>query len=289
VDAGRRFAVYSDEFIAVPARQIGIASSVGKETLLKALSLYLSSDFVTYQQFFITSQWGINASIATLDSLKNLPIPLDNLSEKELIELAELRDTLVEISQNMWKPRLEAGVIVHAEQVFADKVAELNDKIFRILGLRETERILIQDFVNMNMQCIQGKVTKEVLTRPSESTMRVYLERLKKELDIFIAGESETQHKISAHYDTRFVMIAIRLSQTGSPQAPTLQAADKKSSQEFAKIHERLQQRHSQWMYFNRNLRIYDHGTTYCFKPMQALTGHSDRRFLMLARSLLKH
>ena len=45
---------YSDEFITV--RSNWWSASAGKETLLKALSLYLSSDFVTYQQFFTTSQ-----------------------------------------------------------------------------------------------------------------------------------------------------------------------------------------------------------------------------------------
>jgi hypothetical protein len=271
VDAGRRFAVYSNEFIAVSARQIGIASAAGKETLLKALSLYLSSDFVTYQQFLTTPEWGISTSRATLDSLKNLPIPLDNLSEKELMGWAELRDTLAEISQNTSELRLEAAVVAHAEQVFADKVAELNDRVFHLLDLQEAEKILVRDFVNMNMQCIKGKVTKEVLDRPSESTMLIYLERLQKELDTFIAAESETQHEISACYDTRSAMISIRLPQTGLPASPTLRSADNETSQEFANIRERLLQRHSQWLYFNRNLRIYDHDTLYCFKPMQAL------------------
>jgi hypothetical protein len=66
-------------------------------------------------------------------------------------------------------------------------------------------------------------------------------------------------------------MIAIRLPQAGMPQPPTIRAADKETRQEFVKIRERLKQRHSQWMYFNRNLRIYDYDTIYCFKPMQAL------------------
>ena len=108
---GERFTVYSDEFIAVRAHQIGIAAAVGTETLLKALSLYLSSDFVTYQQFFTSSQWGISTSIATLDSLKNLPVPLDKLSQQELSTWAKLRDTLAEVSRRYqrlaWELKLQ--------------------------------------------------------------------------------------------------------------------------------------------------------------------------------------
>ena len=123
VDAARRFAIYSDEFIAVPARQIGIASSVGNEFLLKVLSLYLSSDFVTYQHFFTTPEWGISTSRATLDSLNNLPVPLDGLSQKEFTAWAELWDILAEMSQTMLEPSLGVNVAIQAEQVFADKIA----------------------------------------------------------------------------------------------------------------------------------------------------------------------
>jgi hypothetical protein len=78
LDAGRRFAVYSDEFLAVPTRQIGIASSAGNEALLKALSLYLSSDFVTYQQFFTTSEWGIGTGqkLCHYHRFQNWPVRL---------------------------------------------------------------------------------------------------------------------------------------------------------------------------------------------------------------------
>ena len=271
VDEGRRFAVYSDEFLAVPARQIGIAASVGNETLLKALSLYLSSDFVTYQQFFITSQWGVSTSIATLDSLKNLPVPLDDLSDQELMEWAELRDTLADMSQQVLAPRLGDNIVAGAEDAFSDKIAELNDRVFQALGLRESEKILIRDFVHINMQCTQGKVTQEVLDTPAEFTIQLYLQRLKKELDAFIADELGTQHEVMVHYDTRSAMIAIRLTQDNPSQSITVQAADKETTQEFTQIRERLKQQHSQWIYFNRNLRIYDHDTIYCFKPMQAL------------------
>jgi hypothetical protein len=258
VDEGRRFAVYSEEFIAISAGQIGIASASGKELLLKALSLYLSSDFVTYQQFFTTSQWGISTSIATLDALKNLPIPLDSLSQKELIEWADLRDSLAEIA-------------VQERQCFADKIAELNERVYCLLGMRETDRILVHDFVTMTMQCIQGKVTKEVLASPSESIMQLYSQCLKRELDAFIDGQPDMQHEILVLHNSHSAMLAIRLIHGKVSLSPTIRPANEETAREFSQIRERLKQRHSQWLNFNRNLRIYDRDVVYCFKPMQAL------------------
>jgi hypothetical protein len=101
--------------------------------------------------------------------------------------------------------------------------------------------------------------------------MQSYLQRLKKELDAFIKDELGTQHEVMAHHDTHSAMIAIRLTRDNPSQFITVQAADKETTQEFAKIRKHLKQHHSQWIYFNRNLRLYDHDTIYCFKPMQAL------------------
>ena len=49
-DAARKFAIYSDEFIVVGARQPAIAGPRDEADFLKVLSLYLSSDFAKYHQ-----------------------------------------------------------------------------------------------------------------------------------------------------------------------------------------------------------------------------------------------
>jgi len=74
VSAARNYAVYSDEFIIVPARQIGIVSCTGDKEFLKALSLFLSSDFAFYHQFFRSTQFGVQRAVSTLESLRNRPL-----------------------------------------------------------------------------------------------------------------------------------------------------------------------------------------------------------------------
>ena len=48
VSAARIFAVYASDYLIVPARQIGIVSATDDRDFLKALSLFLSSDFAFY-------------------------------------------------------------------------------------------------------------------------------------------------------------------------------------------------------------------------------------------------
>ena len=100
VDKLRRFAIYSEEYIAVPPRQIGIAGDDSNKALLKALSLYLVSDFAIYHQFLHSPEWGVSTSISTLKTLRRLPVPLGCLSDKELSEWASLHTAIVQAARH---------------------------------------------------------------------------------------------------------------------------------------------------------------------------------------------
>ena len=70
------------------------------QRLLKAISLYLISDFATYQQFLTAPQWGISMSIATLQCLRELPVPFLHFKEKEIAEWANLHLRILDASRN---------------------------------------------------------------------------------------------------------------------------------------------------------------------------------------------
>ena len=57
-------------------------------------------------------------------------------------------------------------------------------------------------------------------------------------------------------------------------------AADQDGARSLRTLRERLRHKHSQWVYFNRSLTIYDRGVLYRFKPMQRL--HWTRRQAIL-------
>ncbi len=82
VDASRRFAVFSDQFIAIPPRHIGIAGTKANESLLRILSLLLSSDFCTYHQFLTSPQWGIDATRADHPAARSLKTIRDRLRKR---------------------------------------------------------------------------------------------------------------------------------------------------------------------------------------------------------------
>lgn len=271
VDAARRFAIYSDEFIGIPARQIGIAGPEGSGDLLRALSLYLCSDFAVYHQFLTCPEWGISTNRATLDGLKALPVPLEQLGKADLREWAQLQQSLASASS-----ALQAGPLgsdtPNADAELARLVDQMNALVLDLLGLRESERMLIHDLVNIRMQLAKGKVTRALARPPSESEIRTYIGGLSEELNTFLQNQPGLWHEVGAVFDRDSAMVSIDLRRGPKGEAkPTVVHAGHPTARQFEKVRKNLRHRHGQWIYFDRGLRVYEGSHTYLFKPMQEL------------------
>jgi hypothetical protein len=163
LDASRRFAIFSEEFILVPPRQIGIASTnLEDSALLKALALYLNSGFTLYHQFFETSQWGIQKSISTLRTLKKLPVP-------DLRKYAKNWSAFYSDLQSRTKP---------GEAIPEKDQRAINRMVSKALGLKPSEQFMIEDFVSVNLLMVHGKVEHEAVRPPKEKEIFDYLKAL---------------------------------------------------------------------------------------------------------------
>lgn len=97
----------------------------------------------------------------------------------------------------------------------------------------------------------------------------MYAKRLQQELDEFVDEDSDHRHSVSILYDNDSGLICVDF--LTSKRAPTVSvsAADRDAAAVFSKTRAELQHQVGQWLYFNRNLRIYEGTKTYVFKPMQ--------------------
>lgn len=262
VDASRRFAVYSDEFIAIPARQIGVAASSQESVLMRALALYLGSDFCRYQQFFMTPQMGVSVSIATLKSFRTLPIPLASMNEDEICEWANMQRKMMSDSEQA----------EHHNRL-------VDQRVYEALGLSTTEQTLVEDFVCWNLKQIKGKVASESVVAPTEEFVGAYLETLKRELDVFIGSEAGVSHDVCVVRGDGEAMIAIQMKQGQTGKAVILESSSNVANQ-LRETRSRLLEQHAQWLYFERCLGIYDDGRMYMFKPLETI--HWTRRQAIL-------
>jgi hypothetical protein len=271
VDSARRFSVFSNEFIVVPQRQIGIAGKTSDVALLKALALYLSSNFAVYHQFLLSTSWGIERDISDKSELIRLPIPLDDLSSHELSEWASFYDELVRAtsseSQNtLFNTRKQMNNI-------SPLLEQLNERVYALMGINQSERWLIQDLLHVRKRLNEGRIAIEATGPVNETEMLAYASVLKVELDSFLDGDIKDQHRITVFHSNDLAMAKIdhpRKPPAGSVSVVRVEDQDTKNK--FEKIREGLLRKQGQWIYFNRNLKLFEGRTTYFVKPLQRLS-----------------
>ncbi len=274
VDAARRFAVFSEEFLVVPPRQIGIAGKPSDVDLLKALTLYLNSNFALYHQFMTSTFWGIERDRPDKNDLEKLPIPIGLLSNNELKKWADLHDRIVEEDSNRKKCNGVGKTVPEKKERSIDKLlARLNELVYDVLNLEVSEKWLVEDLLFVRMKLNEGKSppdTKRAATLPE---FQEYAKILKDELDAFLDHATRNQHEVSIFYSDHYAMVKIHRPETPPPARPVCVAKIDESeiNREFARLGRNLTRKQGQWIYFERNLKLYEGRTAYFFKPIQRL------------------
>jgi hypothetical protein len=278
VSAARNFATYSEKFIVVPPRQIGIVSVDGNRPLLKALALYLSSDFAFYHAFLTSTQFGVQRGRGTLESLRQIPIPLFKLTPSELAQWVALHDRLA-----LTKPRL----LPDPKQSNAEldesptddgqdaMIEELNRRVSDALGLDEGDRALVEDLVRIRVALNDGKIGRDAMNPALKKELQSYAEWLKREFD----GQSDGEiHSVTVLHDDHSGFVAIEPAKDrGSIRVV---GTDVESTRTLARTREQLREEHAQWVYFDRSLRLHDGKKTYLFKPIQRMHWTRTRALL---------
>jgi hypothetical protein len=291
VSAARNFAVYIDEYLIVPPRQIGIGSPQKDEQLLRCLSLFLSADFAFYHQFMRSTQFGVQRGRATLDALRAIPIPLLELSETQVKVWLQLHDrlletspiTLVQAEDNKSQPALLSDTSPPIQPL----LRQLNTLVSDALGLDQYERELVDDFVHVRLELNDGKVGEPAVRKPTPKELAEYGKCLKRELDDFVGGTYSKRHLIHIVFDELSGMVAIDFTKNLElAKKVQVSIAGAEESKQLERTRERLRAERAQWVYFDRNLRIYDGTKTFIMKPMQRF--HWTRTQAMLdAREII--
>ena len=131
---------------------------------------------------------------------------------------------------------------------------------------------LIDDFVRVRCALNDGRLGTEAVHAPTKPEMRKYATSLQKELDDFIEGELPGGHDVQIVYDSDSGMICVTLVQNAKTRGLiSVLKANTPEAKTLDKYRKQIRQQKSQWVYFNRNLRIYNDNQICIFKPMQQL------------------
>jgi len=270
VGASRNFAVYHDRFLIVPPRQIGIASPHKDQAFLKALALYLNSDFAMYHQFFSSPELGVKRPRATLQALRALPVPFSGDNPASLVSW----DDLFQKTQSL--PDTKGFFAIDEEDRFdADLTAilnELNNLTSEALQLDPRQRVAVHDLVHIRMELDDGRVGRAAIRPPAKAELIAYATRLQSELDDFLGEDAAAHHRIEVSTDGQSGVVEIELIRDDRQrQSIEILDAGDKAALQFEEARRLIREKRSQWVYFNRNLRIYEGTTTYLFKPFRRM------------------
>ncbi|UCE59249.1 MAG: N-6 DNA methylase [Phycisphaerales bacterium] len=276
VSASRAFVIYSDQYFIPVGRQIAIGGANSDAAFLKALSLFLNSDFVFYHQFFTSPEFGIGRDRAVLDAMKALPIPFDQLSAAFSRDWCNLHSRIVDLPIRRLADKADDQMRLSysgADDVAAERenlIRELNTLTKEALKLDDREQALVDDFAHVRLELNDGKTGKPAVRPPEVKEMRAYAKRLRSELNAFIGRELLKSHSVRVIHDELSAMICVNLTRDANVARKIIvEHADNEGVRQLRKTRQRLRQEVSQWVYFDRNLRLYEGTRTYLFKPMQ--------------------
>lgn len=275
VHAARNYAVYGDGFLIVPPRQIGIAGPPESADMLKALSLYLVSDFVHYFELVHATQVETRG-VSTLKTLKKVPIPLDRLSPRELTEWAGLQAQLAEASAARFPPSdkdlpLFDGTSDGDRGRLEALEAELNQRVNTLLGLSKTEVALINDVLAIFLPLADGKIAGPALASPTQADQQRYAQTLKAQLDAFLGADHPQGHMVQVvtapGTAARWGAVQVRLA--NGPGVARVLRADEQTRSTLSAAAKALESLRKQWLYFERNLFVHQTDQSIIGKPMQ--------------------
>jgi hypothetical protein len=245
---------------------------------LKALSLYLSSDFAYYHQFLTSPQFGVKRDVATLKALRAIPVPLTKYSAEQLKPWVNLHSRLVKTTPiDVREVRQESRhkqpkLFYEDEESLESLLKELNDLVYDSLGFDARDRALVHDLVNVKLELNDGRIGQPAVRPPKPDELKAYARRLKGDLDAFVDDELEKWHQVGILFDkassSGMVQIDLIADKVIAREIVVV-SADSPTAKQLEKTRQRLRKQQSQWVYFDRNLRIYEGTKTYVFKPLQ--------------------
>lgn len=275
VSAARNFAIFSNEFLVVPPRQIGIISPAGDARLLKALALFLSSDFARYHEFLSASQLGVQRFVSTLASVREIPIPLEQLPASELNEWVKLHDRLAKTQPQRLSndgpglPELDFEGSGSSESS-ADGIRELNERVALALGLTPREQGLIRSLVDSRIELNDGKVGQAAVRPPDDPDLEAYCQALKEDLDGFLGVTPAKGHDLSVLRIEDAALLRVTFPNPPRTKGSIrIEKAARAKDGSIAEIFATLKAHDPQWAYFRRSLRYYEGDDTYILKPLQ--------------------
>jgi hypothetical protein len=244
--------IFSEQYFAIPPRQMGISAPKEDAETLRALAIYLGSSLVDYYIFFHVPEWGVYSRFphVVLRAVRSIPTP--DLSAKQTAALAKTHRELIreEKTFELTEPNEER----------INKQRLIDETVFETLDIPDDLRLLIEDFRDTRLPLDRGASVLDTLGKaPSIKWLQSYGRTLRDELERFLLDEARVSVNLIASQE--LISCQIELHSNGG-RTPGVNVTAVPSGHQLRsllrRLRSRLGARFSQWVYVERSLRMFE-------------------------------
>ena len=297
------FIIYSEQEFVIPPRQIGISiqKNNNEDSLyLRALSVYLKSNFVAYFLFFHTPEWGIfrHAKKVTINDLREIPIP--DFTPNQVSKLAELQEKLVTIERqeisklvsSLRRKRLHdqdvsfkddesefdlpVNLTSGENEIIEREISKLrkelqrkiDESIYDLLEIPQDIRQVVNDFFETRLPLDSPSKRGRSVRKPTPQELESYARELRDKLDDFLMGESF--NRVTLTYSNDLIECTVEVTDDVGPipiDSGSVKKGNKTMARLLAELADNLRRQVSQWVYIQRGLRLFDGPRIHLYKP----------------------
>jgi hypothetical protein len=256
LDSTGVFAAFSDEDIVFTEKYSGISFASDQENLAHYINGIINSSFASYFLFLTSSSWGVERDELKPVDLSRLPIP-----------------TPIEENAN-----LVSGIVAIEHQLRTSSLTQhqnlknqLDEIVFELYDLDQTERVLVEDGVNLTINLRMERESSIALRKPSLDELKLYALQLIGVIQPFLQTLHERVLVADVIEVSNSPLHVVKFSFLPAPEPEhiikTTQAQELKAV--LNRIAEHLPQQIADQIYTRRDLRIYTGQDIYIVKPAQ--------------------
>ncbi len=250
------YSAFSEEHIVYTQKYAGISLGQEDTHLAHYLNAIINSSLTSYFLFLTASSWGVERDEITLQDLSRIPIPVPNAENANLVSKIVAIENQLRISSVNEHQNLKI---------------QLNQAVFELYDLDQTERVLVEDGVNLTINLRMEREASIALRKPNLDDLKLYALQLIGVIQPFLQTLRERVLVAEVIEVSKSPLQVVKFSFVPAP-APehivqTTQAQELKAV--LNRIAEHLPQQIADRVYTRRDLRIYTGQDIYIVKPAQ--------------------
>jgi hypothetical protein len=250
------YSAFSEEDVVYTKRYSGASFSQENLQLAHYINAILNSSVSNYFLFLTSSSWGVERDELFTQDLSRLPIPTPNA------ENANLVSKIVGIEQ-----QLRTSTSAEHQNV----KHQLDEAVFELYSLDQTEKVLVEDGVNLTINLRMEREASIALSKPTLNELKLYALQLIGVIQPFLQTLRERALVADVLEVSKSPLQVVKFSFVPAPGraqiVQTTQVQELKAV--LNRIAEQLPQQFADRIYTRRDLRIYTGQDIYIIKPAQ--------------------